>query len=45
MPAELRKPPERESTDLERYGRWQDILLFIGLLLLGAAIAKWLWKG
>jgi hypothetical protein len=45
MPTELRKPPEREATDLERYGRWQDLLMFIGLLLLGAAIAKWLWKG
>jgi hypothetical protein len=45
MPTELRKPPERESTDLERYGRWQDGLMFIGLVSLGVVIAKWLWGG
>jgi hypothetical protein len=45
MPTELRKPPEREATDLERYGRWQHLLIFIGLFLLGAVIAKWLWGG
>ena len=45
MPTELRKPPEREPTDLERYGRWQDVLIFIGLFLLGAVIAEWLWRG
>jgi hypothetical protein len=45
MPTELRKPPERELTDLERYGHWQDVLMFIGLFLLGAVIAKWLWRG
>jgi hypothetical protein len=45
MPTVLRKPPERESTDLERYGRWQDVLMFIGLLLLGAVIGNGLWKG
>jgi len=45
MPTELRKPPERESTDLERYGHWQDVLMFIGLFLLGVVIAKWLWRG
>ena len=45
MPTELRKPPERESTDLERYGHWQDVLMFIGLLLLGVVVAKWLWRG
>jgi hypothetical protein len=45
MPTELRKPPEREPTDLERYGRWQDVLMFIGLVSLGVVIAKWLWGG
>jgi cytochrome c biogenesis protein CcdA len=45
MPTELRKPPGRESTDLERYGRWQDVLMFVGLLLLGIVIAEWLWRG
>jgi hypothetical protein len=45
MPTELRKPPERELTDLERYGHWQDVLMFIGLFLLGVVIAKWLWRG
>ena len=45
MPTELRKPPERESTDLERYGRWQDVLMFVGLLLLCVVFAEWLWRG
>jgi hypothetical protein len=45
MPTELPEPREREPTDLERYGRWQDVLLFIGLFLLGVVIAKWLWGG
>jgi hypothetical protein len=56
MPTELRKPceheptelcklREREPTDLERYGLWQDGLMFIGLFLLGVVIAKWLWGG
>jgi hypothetical protein len=45
MPTALRKPPERESTDLERYGHWQDVLMFLGLLLLGAVIANWFWSG
>jgi hypothetical protein len=42
MPTELRKPREREPTDLERYGHWQDVLMLIGLVLLGVVIAKWL---
>jgi len=45
MPTELHKPREREPTDLERYGRWQGVLLFIGLFLPGAVIATWLWGG
>jgi hypothetical protein len=45
MPTELRKPPEHEPTDLERYGRWQDVLMFIALLLIGVVIAEWLWRG
>jgi len=45
MPTELPKDREREVTDLERYGRWQDGLLFIGLFLLAVAIATWLWGG
>ena len=45
MPTELRKPREREPTDLERYGSWQDGLMFIGLFLFGVVIAKWLWGG
>jgi len=45
MPTELRKPHEREPTDLGRYGRWQDVLMFIGLFLLGVVIAEWLWRG
>jgi hypothetical protein len=45
MPTELPKDRGREVTDLERYGRWQHGLLFIGLFLLGVAIAKWLWGG
>ena len=40
MPTELRKRCEREPTDLERYGLWQE-----GLFLLGVVIAKWLWGG
>jgi hypothetical protein len=43
MPTELRKRCEREPTDLERYGLWQDGLMFIGSFLLGVVIAKWLW--
>ena len=27
----------------ERYGHWQDGLMFIGLFFLSALIAKWLW--
>jgi hypothetical protein len=45
MPVELPKRPKRKPTDVERYGHWQDVLLFIGLLLLGAVIARWLWGG
>jgi hypothetical protein len=43
MPTELRNPREREPTDLERYGRWQDGLMFVWLFLLGVVSAKWLW--
>jgi hypothetical protein len=45
MPTQSPELHERELTDLERYGYWQDGLMFIGLLLLGVAIAKWLWGG
>jgi hypothetical protein len=45
MPTELPEFREGKATDLERYGRWQDGLLFIGLFLLGVVIAKWLWGG
>jgi hypothetical protein len=45
MPVELPKRRKRKPTDLERYGHWQDVLMFIGLLLLGAVIGKWLWGG
>jgi hypothetical protein len=45
MPTELRKPRKREQADLERYGFWQDGLMFIGLFLLGVIIARWLWGG
>ncbi len=45
MPTELPEPRDSEVTDLERYGRWQHGLLFIGLFLLGVVIAKWLWGG
>ena len=45
MPNKLHKPREREPSDLERYGFWQDALMFIGLFLLGAVIATWLWGG
>jgi hypothetical protein len=45
MPIESPELREREPTDLERYGHWQDVLLFIGLFLLGAIIAKWFWGG
>jgi hypothetical protein len=45
MPIELPKLREREPTDLERYGHWQDVLMFIGLFLLGVVIVKWLWGG
>lgn len=45
MPTDLHKPREREPTDLERYGLWQDGLMFIGLFLLGVVIAKWLRGG
>ena len=45
MPNELHKPRDREPSNLERYGFWQDALMFIGLFLLGAVIATWLWGG
>lgn len=45
MPTELRKPREREPTDLERYGHWQDVLMLFGLILLGVVIAKCIWGG
>lgn len=45
MPCELPELREREPTDLERYGHWQDVLMFIGLLFLGVVIARWLWAG
>jgi hypothetical protein len=45
MPTEWGKSPEREPTDLERYGYWQDGVLCIGLFLLGVVIASWLWGG
>jgi hypothetical protein len=45
MPTELPKLREREATDLERYGHWQDGLMFIGLFFLSALIAKWLCGG
>jgi hypothetical protein len=45
MPTELPKRRKRKPTDLERYGHWQHGLLLIGLFLLGAIIAKWLWGG
>jgi hypothetical protein len=45
MPIELPKLREREPTDLERYGHWQDVLMFIGLFLLGVVVVKWLWGG
>jgi hypothetical protein len=45
MPTEFRKirEREREPTDLERYGQWQDGVMLIGLLFLGVIVAKWLW--
>lgn len=45
MSTEWRKRHQREPTDLERYGFWQDGLMFIGLFLLGVIIAGWLWGG
>jgi len=45
MPTELHKPREREPTDLERYGYWQEGLMFIALFLLGVVVANWLWGG
>jgi hypothetical protein len=45
MPTELPELRKGEVTDLERYGRRQDGLLFIGLFLLGVVVAKWLWGG
>lgn len=45
MPTELPEFRERDLTDLERYGHWQDGLMFIGLLMIGVVIAKWLWGG
>ncbi len=45
MPIELSKLREREPTDVERYGHWQDVLVFIGLFVLGVVIVKWLWGG
>ena len=45
MPTEPPNSREREPTDLERYGHWQDVVIFIGLFLLAAVIAKWLWGG
>jgi hypothetical protein len=35
----------REPTDLERYGHWQDVLIFVGLVLLSVVIAQWVWGG
>jgi hypothetical protein len=45
MPIEFPEPELREPTDLERYGHWQDVVLFMGLFLLGAMIAMWFWGG
>jgi hypothetical protein len=45
MPTELRKPREREPTDLERYGHWEDGLMFVGLILLGVMVAMCIWGG
>jgi hypothetical protein len=45
MPIKRPKLRKREPTDLERYGHWQDVLIFIGLFLLCVVIATWLWGG
>jgi hypothetical protein len=44
-PAKRSKLRKREPTDLERYGHWQDVLIFVGLVLLGVVIAQWVWGG
>jgi hypothetical protein len=36
-------PADREPTDLERYGHWQDVVIFVGLFLLCVIIAMWFW--
>jgi hypothetical protein len=45
VPTKRSELREREPTDLERYGHWQDVLIFVGLVLLGVVIAKWVWGG
>lgn len=41
IPAKQPQLRKREPTDLERYGHWQDVVMFVGLVLLGVIIAKW----
>jgi hypothetical protein len=43
MPTDLPTPRERGPTDLERYGHWEDVLIFITLVLLAAVGVTWLW--
>jgi hypothetical protein len=45
MPTELPKRHEPDPEDLERYGHWQHVLMLVGLVLLAAVIATWLWGG